>query len=73
MAQPSNGLTYSGYLHLVEIVRKKNPSWRKGQAFFNVLADVRPDLSETIRGTDIDPFHRDCKLAEFLFTVSQEW
>ena len=30
---------------------------RIGQAFFNHLASVRPDLSEQIRGSDKDPFH----------------
>lgn len=45
---------------------------RFGQAVFNHLAEVRPDLSEAIRGTDKDPFHAGrehpawAKLATFL-------
>ena len=31
--------------------------WRIGQALFNKLWELRPDLSEQIRGTDKDPFH----------------
>ena len=30
---------------------------RKGQALFNLLSEIRPDLSEQIRGTDKDPFY----------------
>lgn len=31
--------------------------WRLGQALFNHLDDVRPDLADAIRGTDNDPFY----------------
>lgn len=37
--------------------REKYPEQRAGQALFNVLHDVRPDISEAIRGTSMDPFH----------------
>lgn len=30
---------------------------RPGQALFNALCEVRPDIAERIRGTDADPFH----------------
>lgn len=30
---------------------------RYGQAFFNVLCQERPDLSERIRGGNLDPFY----------------
>ncbi len=33
-----------------------NPHWRYGQALFNTLLDVRPDLATEIRGTIADPF-----------------
>jgi hypothetical protein len=36
-----------------------NPEWRAGQAIFNVLARTRPDLSEQLRGTALDPFYLD--------------
>ena len=42
---------------LVDETTKKNPSWRYGQAAFNVLCDVRPELSERVRGSIADPFH----------------
>lgn len=43
--------------------------WRWGQTAFNVLSELRPDLAEEVRGTDMDPFHDDRKyilLFEFL-------
>lgn len=30
---------------------------RKGQAYFNALHKVRPDLADHIQGTKIDPFY----------------
>lgn len=66
-------VSFSGYLKLVNQIQKKNPSWRKGQTHFNVLHDVRPDLAELIRGTSIDPFHKDCVLSEFLHRVATMW
>ncbi len=36
-----------------------NPNERHGQAAFNHLFAVRPDLSEQVRGTPMDPFYRD--------------
>ncbi len=32
---------------------------RYGQLVFNHLCEVRPDLSEQVRGTDMDPFYVD--------------
>jgi hypothetical protein len=31
--------------------------WRIGQALFNNLAELRPELAEHIRGSAIDPFY----------------
>lgn len=46
---------------------------RAGQAYFNVLADVRPDLAEPIRGSLLDPFYKDDKLGAFLTAVGERW
>lgn len=35
---------------------------RYGQAWFNALHDVRPDLADQIRGTDVDPFFDNSKV-----------
>lgn len=34
----------------------KKMRWRIGQALFNNLMDVRPELAEKLRGTKNDPF-----------------
>lgn len=39
------------------LVLARQNKWRWGQAVFNLLAERRPDLSEKVRGTDMDIFH----------------
>lgn len=45
--------------HLYAIVRvvQDGETWRMGQALFNVLSELRPDISKAIRATTNDPFH----------------
>lgn len=38
---------------------EKYPNQRWGQAAFNYLCQIRPDLSEQVRSTDLDPFYVD--------------
>lgn len=47
---------------------------RKGQAWFNALADSHPALANVIRGTELDPFYNDAvfpKFVEWLGTLLQ--
>jgi hypothetical protein len=37
--------------------KSANPFQRYGQAMFNHLVTVRPDLAEMVRGTNCDPFY----------------
>jgi len=55
----SHKTTYAEYLNLVVRAIEENPRWRRGQAAFNVLYELRPDLSERVRATPLDPFHQD--------------
>lgn len=66
-------MEYAEYLAAVNEALIANPDWRRGQAFFNVLHRVRPDLSERIRGTVIDPFYGDSVIPEFLASVENDW
>ena len=47
----------------------KHPYYRVGQAMFNVLLDMEPELAEEIRGSDADPFYasvaRDPRVTKF--------
>lgn len=40
------------------IYKKYFPKWRIGQTFFNILSDLHPEISERIRGTSDDMFHK---------------
>jgi len=33
--------------------------WRDGQLFFNFLSGINPRVADLLRGSLIDPFHRD--------------
>lgn len=66
-------MTFAEYLQQVNQAKLDHPQWRKGQSFFNVLAEVRPDLSEPLRGGEFDPFHRDEVIREFLQQISEKW
>lgn len=48
-------------------------TWRQGQGAFNLLVQVRPDLAELIRGSDIDPFNQDSNLTLFYDFVMRHW
>jgi hypothetical protein len=55
-----------------------HPEQRIGQAVFNVLAEVRPDLAERIRGTELDAFYsnpdyQDGKLDAMGEFIDKEW
>jgi hypothetical protein len=52
-------------------------SWRFGQAAFNVLAEVRPDLAEQVRGESADPFYAermsDKRMRQFALFLAANW
>lgn len=43
--------------------------YRSGQAYFNVLSDMRPDLAERFTGKEFDPYYDDTKIPAFLTSV----
>lgn len=45
---------------------------RYGQAFFNVLYQVRPEIADEIRGTSLDPFYTGLSAETYLF-VQERW
>lgn len=66
-------MTYADFLEKSIRASLRNPHWRLGQTFFNVLVEVRPDLSEQIRSSKLDPFYRDERVQEFLEFVRANW
>lgn len=63
--EPRSALDYEGFCRLLEMYRSGHPEQRDGQAAYNYLQYVRPDLAGQIAGTDIDPFYDNGKLGEF--------
>ena len=45
------------FLAAVADYRQENVWSRHGQALFNVLEEMHPELAELIRGTTLDPFY----------------
>lgn len=68
-------LRFNEFLGRVEKIQKYY-KWRYGQALFNALLDVRPDLAEEIRGTPLDPFNKKAKKDvpdELLVMLADRW
>lgn len=51
-------MRYDEFLQCVDM-RTRETKERWGQAFFNALVEVRPELAAEIRGKEIDPFYYD--------------
>lgn len=72
-------MTYQEYLEECQKVQVQYTNWRPGQTMFNVLSEKRPDLSEQIRGQELDPFYADHspkrreKITAFLDWVRENW
>lgn len=58
-------------------MRARKTGERYGQAMFNHLYEVRPDLSEQIRATDADPFYvselSDPRWDRFISFIEKNW
>lgn len=46
---------------------------RVGQRAFNLLAQVKPDVSSLLAGSDFDPFYDDARLPLFYDFVMRHW
>lgn len=46
-----------------------HPEQRRGQAYFNAIHEVRPDLANAVRGSDRDPFYDDSRINAFIAYV----
>lgn len=47
-------------------VERLRAAQRPGQAVFNALAQVDPEFADRVRGTELDPFHDDTRIAGML-------
>jgi hypothetical protein len=46
--------------------QRQYPSWRYGQAVFNVAYSLGPDKADSLRGGPLDPFHIDDRAEAFI-------
>lgn len=60
---------YTQYLSYVARYMLMHPQQRRGQAHFNVLYIGHPSIANMIRGTEVDPFHDNARLVDFLESV----
>lgn len=52
---------------------KTDSSIRYGQVYFNLLSAARPDIAEALRGTMLDPFHKESVKPETHKFVESKW
>lgn len=67
-------LTNSEYIAFRKQVKEtlqEFPMLRKGQVMFNVLYEIRQDIAEKVRSTDLDPFYDDNKIPQFIKYISE--
>jgi hypothetical protein len=64
---------FNEYVEAVGVYFKENsPHCRYGQACFNVLTEMYPEMSESIRASIIDPFYRETTDVGDFFLFVQE-
>lgn len=59
-------ITLEQYMKHYAEYSRAHPMQRAGQAAFNVLHELEPDIANEIRGdNNLDPFYRDSRLVPF--------
>ncbi len=72
LADPTPGLASDTMYRVKAEVARKPDAWREGQAAFNALYGLAPGLADSIRGEDIDPYHRDERLPAFYAWIEEQ-
>lgn len=67
------GIPLEHFIERTVQIHLENPDQRFGQVLFNHLAVLRPDISEALRGSLIDPFHRDAVKQETWDFITDKW
>lgn len=58
------------YLYHTATEIQRHPEWRVGQAYFNILHRLHPEVADAVRGTSKDPFYNDTRIPAFLDEVA---
>lgn len=60
---------WDDYFRAVSAMLAQHPEQRTGQAYYNTLATLHPELANQVHGTDADPFDVTDRLPAFLAVV----
>lgn len=63
--------TFADYV--VAIMMTKPDTQRYGQWAFNLLHELRPELADEVRATEVDPFYDNLRVPEFLDWLEGKW
>jgi hypothetical protein len=66
-------VTFEDYFKATVAAMKRYPSWRPGQAYFNTLVSLRPDISKELETSILDPYYNDSRIPAFLEAVYDIW
>lgn len=72
-------MTFEAFLRQVERAYLTTPHYRYGQALYNELTDVNPQMAMEICGTDLDPFYKtgenefDARLTPTIDYINTHW
>ena len=71
----ANFSKFEQYMMRVIVRKIEHPEWRLGQTYFNVLFwdDFDKEFADSIRGTELDPFHSNSVNAAFLEALLAHW
>lgn len=53
-------------------MRKDHPEYRKGQALFNALHIMHPEVAENVRSKSYDPFYKDENIEECIKQITSD-
>lgn len=65
--------TYPYFLKVVAETFPRDMGIRYGQHYFNVLKEVRPKVARAIRGSALDPFHKEDVSPDVEKFVIESW
>ncbi len=60
---------FAAYLDRVCEEKISHGHYRWGQAYFNVLYEINPELANSIRSGPLDPFYQDHRIPDFLDAI----
>lgn len=68
----SDGLGLAQQVAIVAEKMRDTPRIRLGQSLFNATHELRPDLANKVRGSDLDPFYNDGRAGAFLAWLAKK-